>query len=121
MNKASSFIGKVKLVICAAIAVVAMGSMAARAADAPPLKALFLTGGGYHDYKKLAPYLTTNLSQKINIKFDTAFTMDGLKDEKFADGYDVVVYDVCFDNMETNLLQTAMKVAKAGKPTVMIH
>src|ERR1700722_987247 len=78
----------------------------ANAAETPPLKALFVTGGGYHDYKKLAPYLTTHLSQRINVKFDVVFTMDTLKDEKFADAYDVVVYDVCFDDADATLLET---------------
>src|SRR2546430_2457626 len=64
------------------------------------LKALFLTGGGYHDYEKLAPFLTTNLSQLINVKFDVEFDMKRLKDEHFADGYDVIVYDVCFDEAD---------------------
>jgi uncharacterized protein len=86
-----------------------------------PLKALFLTGGGYHDYAKLAPFLTTNLSQLINVKFDVVFNLDVLKNEKFAENYDVVVYDVCFDEADPVLLENALKVARAGKPSVMIH
>lgn len=91
------------------------------AGQQPPLKALFITGGGYHDYAKLAPFLTTNLSQLANVKFDVAFNLDVLKNEKFADGYDVVVYDVCFDEADPILLENALKVAQAGKPSVMIH
>ena len=95
---------------------------AARAADQiAPLKALFITGGGYHDYAKLAPFLTTNLSQRVNVKFDVAFNLAVLKNEKFADGYDVIVYDVCFDEADPQFLENALKVARAGKPSVMIH
>jgi hypothetical protein len=95
---------------------------AVHAADQkPPLKALFLTGGGYHDYAKLAPFLTTKLSQLLNVTFDVVFNMDVLKNEKFADGYDVVVYDVCFDEADPVLLENALKAAHAGKPSVMIH
>jgi type 1 glutamine amidotransferase len=86
-----------------------------------PLKALFVTGGGYHDYAKLVPFLTSNLSQIINVKFDVAFDLNPLKSDKFADGYDVVVYDVCFDEADPALLENALKVARAGKPSVMIH
>ena len=91
------------------------------AATKPPLKALFLTGGGYHDYQKLAPHLTTNLSALANVTFDVKFDMDLLKDEHFADAYDVLVYDLCFDEADGALLDHAVKATRAGKPTVMIH
>ncbi|MDB6121662.1 MAG: Trehalose utilization [Pedosphaera sp.] len=94
------------------------------AAEAKPvaqLKALLLTGGGYHDYEKLAPFLTTNLSQLVNVKFDVDFNMNRLKDEHFADKYDVVVYDVCFDEADKASLENAIKATRNGKPTVMIH
>jgi len=86
-----------------------------------PLKALFLTGGGYHDYEKLVPHLTTNISQLVNVIFDVSFDLNLLKNEKFADAYDVVVYDVCFDEADSALLENALKVTRDGKPTVMIH
>src|SRR6266536_1927801 len=35
-------------------------------ASPAPLNALFLTGGGYHDYKKLAPHLTASLAKLAN-------------------------------------------------------
>src|SRR5579871_2146685 len=92
------------------------GNNAANAAGQnAPLKALFLTGGGYHDYAKLAPFLTSNLSQRVNVKFDVVYNMDVLKSDKFADRYDVVVYDVCFDEADPVLLENALKVARAGK------
>ncbi len=60
-------------------------------ASKPPLKALFLTGGGYHDYQKLAPHLTNHLGALANVSFDVRFDMDLLKNERFADAYDVIV------------------------------
>src|SRR5947207_123099 len=86
-----------------------------------PLKALFLTGGGYHDYKKLAPHLTASLSQLLNAQFTTAFDLNGLTNAQFAETYDVVVYDLCFDEAPDALLENAMHAARNGKPTVMIH
>ncbi len=94
---------------------------AALAADKPALKVLFLTGGGYHDYKTLAPYLTTNLSALVNATFDVKFDMAVLKDPKFADAYDALVYDLCFDEADGQLLDNAIAATHAGKPTVMIH
>ena len=86
-----------------------------------PLKALFFVGGGYHDYANLGPHLTTNLSKLINVEFDLKKTLDPLHDAKFADGYDVVVYDWCFDEAPDDVIENALKTTAAGKPTVMIH
>jgi type 1 glutamine amidotransferase len=90
-------------------------------ATAAPLKALFMTGGGYHDYKKLVPHLTTNLSQLANVTFDVKLDLDVLKNPKFAENYDVVVYDLCFDEADGALLDNAIKAIRDGKPAVMIH
>ena len=87
----------------------------------PPLKALLIAGGGYHDYAKLVPYIVSNMDNYINIHIDVRTNLDSLKRDKFADGYEVVIYDVCWDNADSVLLENAMKVGQAGKATVMIH
>jgi hypothetical protein len=87
----------------------------------PPLKALFITGGVYHDYDKLAPFLTTQLRRRINIRFDVINNLDPLKSEHFADGYDVIVYDLCLDDADPVALDHAIQVGRQGKPTVFIH
>ena len=93
-----------------------------RAAEAPPpLKVLFLTGGGYHDYKVLAPHLTHALSRLVNAQFTVQFGLDALHDPHFATGYDAVVYDVCFDDAPNEVLVNALQTTRAGLPTVMIH
>lgn len=97
------------------------GNKDTRAESPAPLKALFLTGGGYHDYEKLAPHLTSSLGKLANVTFDVKFGLDVLKDKNFAAPYDAIVYDVCFDEADTALLENAMAAAHAGKPTVMIH
>ena len=86
-----------------------------------PLRALLLTGGGYHDYKKLAPFLTNSLGQRVNVTFDVDFTMDRLTHKDFAAGYDVVVYDLCFDDANPAELDNALNAIRSGKPAVMIH
>jgi type 1 glutamine amidotransferase len=95
--------------------------LAALSQPSQPIKALFLTGGGYHDYKKLAPFLTNSLGQRVNVSFDVDFTMDRLTNKSFADGYDVVVYDLCFNDAEPVELDNALDTIRAGKPAVMIH
>src|SRR6266540_1674853 len=49
------------------------GDLAAK--TPPPLKVLFLAGGGYHDYQKLVPHLASNLGQILNAQFTTAFDL----------------------------------------------
>ena len=99
----------------------ATGATGSALSSVTPLKALFLTGGGYHDYKKLAPHLTASLSQLLNAQFTTSFDINALTNAQFADPYDVVVYDVCFDEAPDAVLENAMRAARDGKPTVMIH
>jgi type 1 glutamine amidotransferase len=97
------------------------GAAESSAPSVTPLKALFLTGGGSHDYQKLAPHLTTSLSRLVNAQFTTAFDLNALTNARFAEPYDVVVYDVCFDEAPDALLENALQTARNGKPTVMIH
>src|SRR3954462_13708396 len=77
-----------------------------------PINALFLTGGGYHDYKKLAPHLTNSFGERVNVQFTTIWNMDTLKDPNFATGYDVLVFDVCFDEVDPALIDNALKAIR---------
>ncbi len=86
-----------------------------------PLKVLFLTGGGYHDYEKLAPHLTTQLHERIAADFTVKFGLQILSEAKFADPFDAVIYDVCDDEVPDASLENALQSIRAGKPTVMIH
>jgi type 1 glutamine amidotransferase len=94
---------------------------AAQEKKTPALKALLITGGGYHDYKVLNPLLTRKISALANVHFDIR-SKDVLKDANFADGYDVLVYNFCFgDEKNKTLIDNALKATRAGKPTVLIH
>ena len=87
----------------------------------PPLKVLLITGGGYHDYEKQVPYLTSHISKLVNATFEVKFGLDTLRDSKFAESYDAVVYDVCDDEAPDDVLENALRASRNGKPTVMIH
>jgi len=80
-----------------------------------------IASGGYHDYKMLAPFLSTNLSQRVNATVDVKFGLDLLANPKFADGYDAVVYDVCDDETTEANIESVLSVIRAGKPAVMVH
>ncbi len=97
--------------------------MAADAAPAaqPPLKVLYITCGGYHDYATQAPYLTTNISRLVNVAFDVRFGLDVLNNPRFAEGYDAVFYNVCNDNAPDQALENAIQAARNGTPAVLMH
>jgi type 1 glutamine amidotransferase len=99
------------------------GSFAADAAAAAqaPLKVLYVTCGGYHDYATQTPYLTTNISQLVNATFEVKLGLEALNNPKFAEGYDAVFYNVCEDKAPDQVLDNAMQTARNGKPTVMMH
>src|SRR5687767_14168028 len=80
---------------------------------AKPLKALLFAGGGYHDYEKLAPHLTNRIGQLVPMSFDVKTNLDLLKNKNFADGYDAVVYDICYDEIESALLENALNATRA--------
>jgi type 1 glutamine amidotransferase len=86
-----------------------------------PLKGIFFVGGCCHDYEKLAPHLSKTISEHVPIRFDVKFNMDALTNKNFADSYDLVVYDFCFEEAEAASLENAFQATRDGKPTVMIH
>lgn len=43
------------------------------------------------------------------------------KNGNLADGFDAVVCDLCFDDVDDALLDNALATGRAGKPTIFIH
>lgn len=117
----SSSILRLCLLVPIGLTLFAVSNAAAQASSGPPLKSLFVTGGVYHDYDKLSPYLTSHLSQLINIRFEIITDLSRLSNANFADGYDVIVYDLCLDDVDRIILDHAIRAGFEGKPTVFIH
>ena len=86
-----------------------------------PIKALLFSGGCCHDYAKLVPHLTNSLGHELKVTFDVRDNLDAWKQADFANGYDLIVYDVCFDDVDDTSLENGLKATRDGKPTVMIH
>ncbi|HEV2969536.1 MAG TPA: ThuA domain-containing protein [Pirellulales bacterium] len=100
----------------------------ARAAQNEPLKVVMFVGGGYHDYKQMPRVLAKKIEELANVKIDvkpvaTAEEMaDIFKNPKFANGYDAVIYDICFgEKWKDGDYDGALEAAEAGKPAVFIH
>jgi len=95
---------------------------------AAPIKAVVYVGGCCHDYKTMPGVLTGKMSAVANITFDvkpiaTAEEMSAeFKNPKFGEGYDVIVYDICFgEKWEDGDYDAAINLAKKGKPAVFVH
>ena len=100
----------------------------AAAQAAEPIKALMFVGGCCHDYKTMPRYLADRVGELANVKFDihpmenAAEMAQVFKDPHFADGYDIVVYDICFgEAWKDGDYDNVLKVAAAGKPAVFVH
>jgi type 1 glutamine amidotransferase len=95
--------------------------LAAKGARPRPLRVLWVAGGVWHDFDALVPLLTSSLSQRMDVSFDVHLDLEVWRDEHFADAYDAVVYQFCIDDAEGVLIDQALQVTRAGKPTVLLH
>ncbi len=116
--------GPLEIIILGCLLLSLVGSAAAaqpKTSTTPPLKVLFVTGGGWHDYAKQEPYLTNQLSQLINVNFEVETGLDRLRHPKFAEGCDAVVYDICLEEAPDECIHNALQAVREGKPVVLIH
>src|SRR4051812_15102499 len=121
---------------CLAVWVVALGTFQSRAADNPsgaasatgaPLKVLYITGGGFHKYDKLTPIIVDGIKKHANAEIDVKFGLDGMRDKNLGQGYDAIIYNICFAGDEKantlpkeadqELVDNALRVTREGKPT----
>lgn len=99
-----------------------VGAGGARAVEPAPLKVLYITGGGYHDYQKLTPLLTESMTRHANVVFDVKWGVEPLRDPHLGDGFDAIVYNLCFaDEKDESAINNAVRVTQSGKPTVLVH
>ena len=94
-----------------------------------PVKALMITGGGYHDYKKQQHIISKGVSARANVKWTIAFEnpKSGLpsiyNNPDWAKGYDVIVHNECHAKFKDP--EVVNKIVKAhldnAVGVVMIH
>jgi len=100
------------------------------AAEPAPLKALLISGGGYHDYKNQKEILTTGISKRANVQWTVVIENPKpgnfpkvFANEDWISGYDVIVHNQCFAKYKENAgIEKIVKQhldAKVG--VVMIH
>jgi uncharacterized protein len=75
-----------------------------RLLDEPkPIRALLMTGGGWHDYDRQKEILTEGLAQRVNIDWEieheagrrTDHWPSRFNEPDWLEGYDIVVYNFC--------------------------
>lgn len=113
------------------VAVLAIVTVSPVAAQAPPLRVLLLTGGGYHDYPAqkeiLAKGLTDRISARVTIDDEagrnSAARISRHNDPDWLKDVDVVVYNVCFADVRDNAWSEAIVRAHvaAKVPAVVLH
>jgi len=107
----------------ALLALIGLTSLA-RAESLEPIKVLWCTGGGFHDYKGLQPILTKAIQKysPLPISFTASTNPNEWAKRGFADKYDLLVlffslHDPAGKTVVSNLARTIHD----GKPAVVIH
>jgi type 1 glutamine amidotransferase len=100
----------------------------AKAAPAKKIKALMVTGEGYHDYEAQKKIISEGVGERLDIdwtilhhKTPKACKADLSKDG-WSDDYDIVVYNICHaKEADTKFIDSVAAVHEAGKPAVALH
>lgn len=108
---------------------------AAAAADAEPIRALMITGGGWHDYENQKNILADGISARANVDWTIVHEgTEGDTNERarhkitiqqepgWEEGFDVVLYNTCFSGVtDVSLINDIVRVHEEGMPAVVIH
>ncbi len=100
------------------------------AAEKPkPIKALLVTGGGFHDYDAQRKTLSEGLAKRLNLELTVAH--EGTTREHrnsiyekadWAKGYDVVIHNECYGMVaDKEFVERVAAPHKAGVPAVILH
>ena len=101
---------------------------AAATSEPPPIRALLVTGGSSHDYAAQKSILTEGLSKRLPIEWtiadggDDRANPEGLYEDGWADGFDVIVHNECFGGVvDDGYITGIVKAHLEGTPGVFIH
>jgi len=95
--------------------------------EGEPLKVLLVTGGGAHDYKRQAVILPTVMKARADVDVDVIGpdwkkARKELEDKTWAEGYDLIVYNICIVKETKEFVHNIVRVHEEdGVPAVVIH
>lgn len=94
------------------------------------IKALIVTGGCCHDYEKQKKILADGISARAPVTFTvvqqggtaTSSRIPLYENEKWAEGYDVVIHNECFSDIpDPAWTARILKPHREGLPAVVVH
>ena len=97
---------------------------------AKPIRALLVTGGPFHDYRRQEKILTEAMKTRANIEWtvvfeeknETSYQIPLFEKPDWAAGFDVVVHNECYaDVTDSAYVAKVVAVHKAGVPAVVVH
>lgn len=108
----------------------AAGALTFAAESAKPIKALLITGGGFHDYPAQKKTLEEGLAKRLNI--DLTVLIEGtVREHKhsvynnadWAKGYDVIIHNECFGMVTDKefVERVASPHLSGNVPAVILH
>lgn len=76
--------------------------------DTDPIRVLYVTGGGYHDYAAQEELLRSELTSRLNLEWTTDFEAGSSNDHQLTlhnnpnwhENFDAVIYNMCFASVE---------------------
>lgn len=96
-----------------------------------PIRALYLTGGGWHDYETQETLLTEGISERLGDTIDWTIVHEGegepdhllsvVQQENWTEGYDVVVHNTGFGRVNDTDFVAKLAESHRGTPAVLIH
>ena len=125
------FLQRCYLSLCFLLVALAASVPFSRADDdiVKPIKALLITGGGFHDYTHQKTILTEGISARANVQW-TIFQEDGDTHHQLSiyrlpnwwKGYDIVVHNECFaDINDAAFVDQALAAVRGGVPAIVVH
>ena len=100
-------------------------SISAAVRAEPPLRALLLTSPGvYHNYQYQARAISEGIARHVNVVFDVSLAeLERWKSSDFAEGYDVIVYNICMAGNEDAEMIANMRrqTEDLEVPAMVIH
>jgi uncharacterized protein len=97
----------------------------------PPIQALLITGGGWHDYETQESLLIDGINERTEHAIEWTIVHEGdgepdhhasvLKEENWTDGYDIIVHNTGFGRVTDPDFVAQFVEHHQGTPAVIIH
>lgn len=122
-------VARAAIIILAVLAIAGAKPTSGQAAE--PIKALYITGGGWHDYPAQEGILTKGLGERVDIDWTieneagnrAGFWYDRFDQENWSEKFDVVVYNFCITDIPQveRVEGVVQEHVDSGTPAVWIH